>query len=120
MIYAAGGGYGHCMRALSLARCAVKRNPKRSITLIGNQTGIRKIEQINRSSGIVLRGLDNDLRKPDFQQQSQTELSKWKYSTLIVDTFPRGIVGELTPFLQKESSIKKVFVHRDIVPEYIA
>lgn len=106
------------MRAMALAKCAAEKNRSRQITLVGNETAICKIERFRSSENIKLIALDDRLRKQDFCQQVQRVLSKIRFSKLIVDTFPRGIVGELIPTLTR-TRVPTVFVHRDIVPEYI-
>lgn len=106
------------MRAMSLARCAIGRHSSRKITLVGNKTALQKIKRINSSAQVKLIELDDRLGESTFRQQVLKAFEQVSFSKLIVDTFPRGIVGELQPVLDT-SGITKIFVHRDIEPEYI-
>ena len=106
------------MRAMALARCAIARHSLRKITLVGNKSALQKIKQINSSDRVNLIEMDDRAGESNFRQQVLKALEQVNFSKLIVDTFPRGIVGELLPVLNT-SGITKIFVHRDIVPEYI-
>src|SRR5690349_9111998 len=48
----------------------------------------------------------------------QREIAACRPSCLIVDTFPRGIGGELAGVLGS-SDARKVLVHRDLNPRYV-
>ncbi|MDA7541202.1 hypothetical protein N8639_00010 [bacterium] len=119
MVYAAGGGYGHCVRALSLSRAAKKENTKRKVALVANQSAVARLAPIARSSQIELFGLNDDCSVQSFRDQSKQLLSRLRFSSLIVDSFPRGIVGELTDVISSHE-YSKVLVHRDISPEYLS
>lgn len=118
MVYAAGGGYGHCVRAISLARAAKKENKKRKVALVANQSAVTRLASIARSSQIELFGLNDACSVQSFRDQSKQLLSRLRFSSLIVDSFPRGIVGELTDVISARE-YSKVLVHRDISPDYL-
>jgi hypothetical protein len=71
----------------------------------------------NRAISIHAEHRNND----SFASMAQEILFAHKYSCLIVDTFPRGILGELQRFFSsREIDYKRVFVHRDISPDYVS
>ena len=45
-------------------------------------------------------------------------LEEEQYECVIVDTFPRGLGGELAEILP-QLSVPKVLIHRDINPDYV-
>jgi Glycosyltransferase family 28 C-terminal domain len=91
-IYALGGGWGHLTRAAALARELLPQQA----TILSN----------NPHAAVI--------------QAAMPELSIEPYRTptsdvLIVDTFPRGLVGELFDAKAK----RKVLIHRDLTPDYL-
>ncbi|MDC0066886.1 hypothetical protein OAK16_04735 [Verrucomicrobia bacterium] len=116
-LYALGGGLGHLQRSLALARAAIRKGhyvdiicnsrfskfipwegelgDSGSLTIIDNKSSIKKTFES------IIKWITND----DFDQ-------------LIIDTLPRGIVGELKDIIK---SIKKpkTFIHRDLNPDYV-
>lgn len=52
------------------------------------------------------------------RQQVRQVLQQQRYDGLIVDTFPRGLGGELTDLLP-ELSPPRVLIHRDLHPHYV-
>ena len=99
-IYALGGGWGHLTRAVALARI-VRR--EREVRVLANTpyarylTGEADLVGANPARAIAES-------PPD---------------TLIVDTFPRGLGGELAPLLPG-LKCRKALVHRDLNPRYVA
>jgi hypothetical protein len=54
------------------------------------------------------------------RQQVLHYLQHFDYQCLIVDTFPRGLGGELLSFLPSlPSTISRVLIHRDLNPDYV-
>lgn len=111
LIYALGGGWGHLTRAVALARAArkvrvltnspyaaivAKAMPELDLAIIPAQT---PLEEARRAAVQVVRDASPEV--------------------LIVDTFPRGLGGELSPLLAALPA-RKVLVHRDVNPRYIA
>ena len=122
VIYAAGSGWGHLTRAVSLARVAAE---KRSIQIISSSPAADSIvhskawEEFKQNKAISIHAehRNND----SFASMVQEILGAHSYSCLIVDTFPRGILGEMEQFFgSKEINFKRVFVHRDISPDYVS
>ncbi len=126
LIYAAGGGWGHLVRALSLARAAAK---KYRIKILANSPYLRQItesagwqqDEFSRKIEIINSNefFAYGSKKESFRGLVHSELRKKNYSCLVVDSFARGLMGEL-PELLKELNprILKVMVQRDINPDY--
>ncbi|MCC5640512.1 UDP-N-acetylglucosamine--LPS N-acetylglucosamine transferase [Nostoc sp. CHAB 5844] len=52
-------------------------------------------------------------------QQVREIVLKTRYDRLIVDTFPRGLGGELADILPHLQPIPRILIHRDINPDYV-
>jgi hypothetical protein len=113
IIYALGGGWGHLNRALSLGRVAVKQ---RKITIITNSPYIDKVAD----EGCTIKAINPDAGYHQTCQKIQEIITQTNYNCLIVDTFPRGLGGELADILPKLENIPKILIHRDINPHYVA
>ncbi|MEP0753856.1 hypothetical protein NDA03_16680 [Trichocoleus sp. Lan] len=112
LIYALGGGWGHLTRSLSLGRMATRYHNVRILT--------------NSPYATYLRGEDCDVQiiAPDAGfgatcEQVRDVLLNTRYDCLIVDTFPRGLGGELADILPQLKHIPRILIHRDISPVYI-
>jgi len=91
LIYALGGGWGHLTRAMALARAAPADCRARILT----NSPYAELAGVECGEKVDLAGVD----------------------CLIVDTFPRGLVGELVDVLPSFSGVK-VLVARDLNPRY--
>ncbi|MBD1879263.1 UDP-N-acetylglucosamine--LPS N-acetylglucosamine transferase [Coleofasciculus sp. FACHB-T130] len=112
LIYALGGGWGHLTRSLSLGRMATRYHNVKILT--------------NSPYATYLRGEDCDVQiiAPDAGfgatcEQVRDVLLNTRYDCLIVDTFPRGLGGELADILPQLKHIPRILIHRDISPVYI-
>lgn len=117
IIYALGEGWGHLNRAIALGRVAARQYP---VIILTNSPYAGAIAVTLASSpspfSLELRQLPQtslQARQYWIQQQCQQPAIG-----LIVDTFPRGLTGELTTILPR-LSIPKILVHRDLNPHYI-
>lgn len=116
-IYALGGGLGHLVRSLGLARAAIARG--HHVTLLAN-TAYAPLLPVRAELGelgefiAIPASFDRD-QVTEFVHQS---LCNQSFDTLIVDTFPRGLAGELAELLPSLPG-KKVLVHRDLNPRYV-
>jgi hypothetical protein len=113
LIYALGGGWGHLTRAIALARIAGRDRPVRILTN-------SPYAGIAADSLPALDMVALDARAPAEQTRAAVtrEIVECRPSCLIVDTFPRGIGGELAGVLGTLSA-RKVLVHRDLNPRYV-
>jgi hypothetical protein len=116
-IYALGGGLGHFNRALSLGRSAITQG--HSVEILTNS---RFAPHIPWKAELGESGDVTFIRSEDSPEATSVAVSKWlmseEYDRLIIDTFPRGLAGEL-PELMPEVTVPKTLIHRDLNPEYI-
>ena len=116
-LYALGGGLGHLVRSLGLARAAVARG--HHVTLLANSAYAPllpvAVELGPHGAFIEILSSYDRGQVTDFIRQT---LRDQAFDVLVVDTFPRGLAGEL-PEILPTLSAKKVLVHRDLNPRYV-
>lgn len=112
MIYALGGGWGHLTRALSLGRIAARCH---SVNILTNSPYAAYLH----NSSCNLRVISADAGFSATVSQVRNVLLNSHYDYLIVDTFPRGLGGELADILPRLKHIPRILIHRDINPEYV-
>ncbi len=115
LIYALGGGWGHLARSLALGRAAALRGLH--VHLLCNsphagQAGLR--DELGNLGTFEALGLDQ--AKPAVLARVH-ELLDRDWDALVVDTFPRGLLGELAAVLPS-LSYPKFWVHRDLSTVY--
>lgn len=108
LFYALGGGLGHLTRATALARRAVRDGI--TVEILTNSPFAAAVDE----PGVDLRRLPADV-DPDTVRHHVEATS---FDLLVVDTFPRGLGGELAPILDDIGP--KVLVHRTLDARYIA
>ncbi|WP_002633947.1 hypothetical protein [Myxococcus hansupus] len=117
LIYALGGGMGHLTRASALARAAARRG--HGVVLLINTPfapGL-PLEDVLGPRVQVLR-LSPALGKAGVGEVVARCLEDVRPDLFVVDTFPRGLGGELVPLLARMRA-RKVLVHRDVNPVYV-
>jgi UDP:flavonoid glycosyltransferase YjiC (YdhE family) len=114
LIYALGGGWGHLTRAAALARVACARKQVRILT---NSPYAPQVRRALPELEIV--ALDPTLPTPTVREQAVQQVRAADPSCFIVDTFPRGLGGELADIIHSLRATK-VLVHRDLSPRYVA
>ncbi len=117
LIYALGGGLGHVTRATSLIRAADRAGV--SCTLLANTSLLTTLplhDELPSSARLI--ALPPDVSPPEVAARLRAELSIQPPDCLIVDTFPRGLGGELADVLP-DLSCRKVLIHRDLNPRYV-
>ena len=105
LIYALGGGWGHLTRAAALARAL---HPTTTAQILSNSPFV----DIVRSAMADLA-----IEPVSTREQAVSRIQQAVPDILIVDTFPRGLGGELAQF---RTPAKKILIHRDLAPEYVA
>ncbi|MBD2387320.1 UDP-N-acetylglucosamine--LPS N-acetylglucosamine transferase [Cylindrospermum sp. FACHB-282] len=113
LIYALGGGWGHLTRALSLGRIAAKQ---RKVRIITNSPYAPQISH----EGCLVHWIPDDAgfsQTCEYVREIFRNLNKC--DRLIIDTFPRGLGGELADILPQMHHIPRILIHRDINPHYI-
>lgn len=110
MIYALGGGLGHLQRSLSLAKAAATRG--HSATILSNSPAYGRICDRIQFAGVRVVQLPSD-------KSLVTEVRRWlqrdDHDVFVVDTFPRGVLGELPDM---EWRMPACLVHRDLKVAY--
>ena len=116
LLYALGGGMGHLTRAVALGRAARQRG--HSVEVVTNSPFAPGLPlEAELGEGRVHR-LGAELDKHAVRASIERLLASVRPEVLIVDTFPRGLGGELVPLLP-ELRATKVLVHRDLHPDYV-
>ncbi len=117
-LYALGGGLGHLTRELALARAAIARG--HDVTVLTNSPYSERVpvaDELGFPQRLVK--LSPHLDHQQVAQAVDERLANSSFDLLVVDTFPRGLAGELSGLLPKLSA-KKVLIHRDLNPRYVA
>lgn len=113
LIYALGGGWGHLTRAASLARVA----PGHRVRILTNSPYAMRVAKAMPELELI--ALDPSLGAAETRLRAVREIEAGDCGCLIVDTFPRGLGGELAGVLGSVG-VAKVLIHRDLNPRYIA
>ncbi|MGF1525000.1 MAG: hypothetical protein ACFBSF_21955 [Leptolyngbyaceae cyanobacterium] len=113
LIYALGGGWGHLNRAIALARVAVAHA---DIHILTNSLYQHKVGPLQER--IYLHSIDFAASLVDACEQAQQAILQTSWDCVIVDTFPRGLGGELVAMLPR-ITCPKILIHRDLRPAYI-
>lgn len=106
LIYAIGGGFGHLTRACALARAALP------------DTRVRIVTNSPYAAGVARATPEIEIAEHHEPSEILAEIEATQASCLIVDSFPRGLVGELVNAIGDFPL--KVFVQRDLNPQYVA
>ena len=117
LIYALGGGVGHLTRAIALARVA--RSLGHGIRVLTNSpfAASLPIEQDPGDEEALIH-IDPTLDRHSVASTVRSILEPCEFDVLIVNTFPRGLGGELAPILA-DLACPKVLIHRDLNPAYV-
>ncbi len=118
-IYAMGGGLGHFHRSIALARAAVRRSYIAKVVVLTNSPLVDRLsmaEEIGNAIDVV--ALNPNLDRCETIAKVKETFHQSQFDHLIVDTFPRGLGGEL-PEIVASLSCPKVLVHRDLNPRYV-
>ena len=117
LIYALGGGLGHLTRAVGLARVAARSGHRIRILTNSPFAGQIPFDRELGENAEVVR-IDSTFNRDAVAAKVGTILKERDFDVLIVDTFPRGLAGELTPWFDR-LKCPKVLIHRDIAPDYV-
>lgn len=117
LVYALGGGMGHLTRAGALAREAARRG--HGVTLLTNSpfAPALPLEEV-LGPGVTVWRPGAALDKAAVREAVARWLDEARPDVLVVDTFPRGLGGELAPLLPGLRA-RKVLIHRDLNPAYV-
>jgi hypothetical protein len=116
-IYALGGGLGHLHRSLALGRAAASRG--HSIHILTNSRFASHIPwQKELGAKGNLTAIPSTLKREDTIEITTNWIEQIDYDRLVVDTFPRGLGGELAnilPFINRP----RILVHRNLNVDYV-
>lgn len=117
LVYALGGGMGHLTRAGALARLAARRG--HAVTLLTNSPFAPDLplEEV-LGAGVTVWHPSTARGMPAMRETVARRLEAERPDVLVVDTFPRGLGGELAPLLPGLRA-RKVLIHRDLNPAYV-
>jgi hypothetical protein len=113
LIYALGGGFGHLTRASALARAALRNN----VRILTNSPYAGCVQRAMPELAII--ALDPAISVTEGRIATVRQIEATAPDCLVVDTFPRGLGGELVDAIASFSG-PKVFVQRDLNPQYAA
>ena len=117
LIYALGGGWGHLTRALALGRLAARGN--RCVKILTNSLYTPCLRHQLPGVGCQLQLIAPDAQFTQTCEQVQQILLNTPCDRLIVDTFPRGLGGELAEILPQLKNTPRILIHRDLKPKYV-
>ncbi|GMU02433.1 hypothetical protein KH5H1_65530 [Corallococcus caeni] len=116
-LYALGGGLGHLTRAAALARAAVARG--HVVDVLTNSPFAPGLPLESwLGPGATVHRVDARLDKAATVAAVGAWLAEATPDVLVVDTFPRGLAGELVTLLPTVNA-PRVLVHRDLTPVYV-
>jgi hypothetical protein len=122
-LYALGGGGGHVTRAYALARAAARLGHRSKILARGNIASLLAIpmrsEAARSGSEIDIELMPMSLDAVGASSWVQAQLESRNFDRLIVDSFPRGLVGELAPLLSR-LPVRKFLVARHMNATFAA
>lgn len=119
LIYALGGGLGHATRALSLARALLRRRGEVRVCILSNSALARRLIPEAPGRQLELRFFDPAWDKTRVAAALAPIFSAGGFARLVVDTFPRGLGGELVGLLDAVAC-PKALVHRCLPRAYVA
>ncbi|GAB4569556.1 MAG: hypothetical protein Tsb0020_23790 [Haliangiales bacterium] len=117
LIYALGGGLGHLTRATALARAVLRRG--HAVTLLVNTALAGLVPYRRELPGAEIVELSAALDRAGVAARVHEILARGGFEALIVDTFPRGLGGELSAYIATWPGAK-IWIHRLLCDEYIA
>ena len=113
--YALGAGLGHLTRQAALAAEATARG--HSVQLLCSGALARLVAARLTRPGLSVEHPDPSLSKDDVRRWVLAKVSSAQAELLVVDTFPRGLLGELTTVLPRLRA-PAVLVHRALKRAY--
>jgi UDP:flavonoid glycosyltransferase YjiC (YdhE family) len=106
-----GGGFGHLTRSVALARAASSAR----VQILTNSPYADRV--LRAMPGLNIASLAPSLTVSDARVEVARHIAIARPKCLIVDTFPRGLVGDLAHVLPTVPG-HKILVQRDLNPEY--
>lgn len=118
LYYALGGGLGHGMRALALARELARLGDGRHVVL-SNSPFAASLQAAARGANVELRTLPPATVAAEAGRWFARQCAELQPDLVVVDTFPRGLGGELADWLATWRRGLKVLVGRVLPEAYV-
>ncbi len=120
LIYALGGGLGHVTRGLALARKLLPLIGGQAVLLTNSPFAAAVKAEVARCEGLSLRTISSEAQKPEVAALVRNYFEETQPALVFVDTFPRGIGGELAEiFPALASDVKKMLIARNLPRDYV-
>jgi len=116
LIYALGDGWGHLNRAIALSRSLI---PQHSVHILASSPQASSLSALLAGTNVQIQAIAPQSTPADAREQVCRWLDTLPHDGLIVDTFPRGLLGELAPYLE-QGDRPRILIHRDLNPHYVA
>jgi hypothetical protein len=117
LYHAVGGGLGHGMRALALARQLARQVGGKHRVIVNTPFAAALAEAARGEAGVewlVAAGGRNDIQALLWEQVRLYDPDLW-----VIDTLPRGVVGELVPLLEGWSGCPRILIARPLKDAYV-
>lgn len=119
LYYALGGGLGHGMRGLALARELARIRGGRHVVLVNTPFHETLRVVAARDAGVELRALSPEASPNEAGDWVARQRDELRPDLLVVDTFPRGLGGELAARLPSWRDSLNVLVSRTLPDDYV-
>ncbi len=120
LFYALGGGLGHVTRQLAIARKLMPLIGGEGLLITNSQFAAAVEGESKRCAGLSLQRISANAAKNEVAQFVSEQLATFNPELMLVDTFPRGIAGELAEiFAAKPGFLKTVLIGRNLPREYV-
>ncbi len=117
LYHALGGGLGHGMRALALARQLSRRLGGRHVLVVNTPFAPALAAAARAEAGLELLATAGG--REEIVEFLTRRIALLHPDLWVIDTFPRGVVGELVPLLEGWSGCPRVLIARPLKPEYV-
>jgi hypothetical protein len=118
LYYALGGGLGHGMRSLALARQIVRSGGGHQLLLFNSPFAPALLSAVAPETGIAAQSLSPDAGPDQAGQRVKEALNTFRPELFVIDTFPRGLGGELATLLP-DCSARCVLISRGLPRGYV-
>ena len=121
--YALGGGLGHIVRQVAIARSLQQQTDGNSkSTIIANSEFASTVAQLvaqENGDQILFELLPPNCLPIDVENLLERLLASQHFECLIVDVFPRGLGGELANCFAKHPALPKILIARNLPLAYL-
>ena len=135
MLYALGGGIGHLNRSVALARAILRHaaneqlpsiapESRTHISLLTNSPFAndlpidQELQTVSGNNSCQVTALPAELSRDELAARIKMLMQASAIDVLVVDTFARGLGGELVDLLP-QLRCRKILVHRNLNPRYV-